>query len=260
MHKSALRGWTNANKVPTFPSTLGRSRGRRPSQMSRRVHFPLHQGDTLRSTTCRAAMISRYSTIREYFTQATTYTPIVSPRKHDYNVFITSINHNLQFVDGRQASYIERRHFHNPPALFTDSKPIQNNLNSQSSLQRKEGKAQNCAEEPPRLPDSPPTRVDLQNYSRFFRQLAQSVPHIHRPTRDDFLNLTSSFWHRLRIRFKWLTIRSFRKFNADDLSAFFSFVLVGQTLWILVGTSVYKKFLLFRWMTTFYPVQHLSLS
>ncbi len=76
----------------------------------------------------------------------------------------------------------------------------------------------------------------LENYSRLFRQLAQSVPHIHRPTRDDLLSVTNSFWKRLGIRFKWLTIRSFRKFNADDISAFFSFAIMGQTLWIFIGT------------------------
>ncbi|KAF8313437.1 hypothetical protein DL93DRAFT_2059047 [Clavulina sp. PMI_390] len=95
-------------------------------------------------------------------------------------------------------------------------------------------------------PQSPIQPRDLQNYSRFFRQLAQSIPHVHRPTRDDLLKLTSSFWHRLGIRFKWLTIRSFRKFNTDDMSAFFSFALLGQTLWILIGTTTFVSFVI--WM------------
>ncbi|KAG9051359.1 Mitochondrial distribution and morphology protein 31, mitochondrial precursor [Tulasnella sp. UAMH 9824] len=44
-------------------------------------------------------------------------------------------------------------------------------------------------------------------------------------------------WDRIRIRFKWLTIRGFRKWNADDMSAFFSWFIVGQTLWIFIGTT-----------------------
>ncbi|TFK44315.1 mitochondrial distribution and morphology protein family 31/32 [Crucibulum laeve] len=88
----------------------------------------------------------------------------------------------------------------------------------------------------------PPTHLPLRNldeYSRFFRRLALSLPHPHRPTRDDFLNVATGFWQRLRIRFKWFTIKSFRKFNADDISAFVTWFLMSQTLWILVGTTTF---------------------
>lgn len=78
----------------------------------------------------------------------------------------------------------------------------------------------------------------LEDYSRFFRRLALSLPHAHRPTREDLLNVATGFWQRLRIRFKWFTIKSFRKFNADDISAFVTWFLMSQTLWILVGTWV----------------------
>lgn len=185
-------------------------------------------------------MISRYSAICEYFTQKSIPASTASLRKHDYSVCV-STNQKGQLVSRRPASFILRRPFHNTPVLFADSGANQDQLHPQNSSQKRAENAQDRAEEPSRPHDGSPTRVDLQNYSRFFRQLAQSVPHIHRPTKDDFLKLTSSFWHRLRIRFKWLTIRSFRKFNADDISAFFSFALVGHTLWILIGTLAYKK-------------------
>jgi len=84
----------------------------------------------------------------------------------------------------------------------------------------------------------------LKNYSRFFRRLALSLPHAHRPTREDFLNVATGFWQRLRIRFKWFTIKSFRKFNADDISAFVTWFLMSQTLWILVGTWVTESIVL----------------
>ncbi|KAF8160724.1 mitochondrial distribution and morphology protein family 31/32 [Crassisporium funariophilum] len=84
----------------------------------------------------------------------------------------------------------------------------------------------------------PPPR-DQENYSRFFRRLALSLPHPHRPTRDDFLKVATGFWQRMRIRFKWFTIKSFRKFNADDMSAFITWFVMSQTLWILVGTTTF---------------------
>ncbi|KDR75127.1 hypothetical protein GALMADRAFT_226782 [Galerina marginata CBS 339.88] len=66
-----------------------------------------------------------------------------------------------------------------------------------------------------------------------------SLPHPHRPTREDFLNVATGFWQRLRIRFKWFTVRSFRKFNADDISAFVTWFVMSQTLWILIGTTTF---------------------
>lgn len=65
------------------------------------------------------------------------------------------------------------------------------------------------------------------------------MPDLHRPTKDDFLNVASGFWQRARIRFKWFTIKSFRKFNADDISAFITVLLMSQTLWVLVGTTAF---------------------
>jgi distribution and morphology protein 31 len=63
-----------------------------------------------------------------------------------------------------------------------------------------------------------------------------SLPHLPRPSRDDFLKVATGFWARARIRFKWFTIKSFRPFNADDISAFITWFVMSQTLWIFVGT------------------------
>jgi len=41
----------------------------------------------------------------------------------------------------------------------------------------------------------------------------------------------------LRIRFKWFTIRGFRRFNADDISAFFTLGGLGTAIFIIVGTT-----------------------
>lgn len=50
------------------------------------------------------------------------------------------------------------------------------------------------------------------------------------------LSATSNFFERLRIRFKWFTIRGFRRFRADDWSAFLSWLIGGVGIWIVVGT------------------------
>lgn len=87
------------------------------------------------------------------------------------------------------------------------------------------------------LPPPPPS---YENWSPFYRRLARALPQtIRRPTSEDLLKATDSFWARARIRFKWFTIRSFRRFGADDISAFLTWFLMSQTLWILVGTTTF---------------------
>ncbi|KIM83312.1 hypothetical protein PILCRDRAFT_439774 [Piloderma croceum F 1598] len=96
-------------------------------------------------------------------------------------------------------------------------------------------------------PHPPPSPSHYENYPPFLKRLALSLPqnqnqhpHLHpHPTLDDFLKTTSSFWQRARIRFKWFTIKSFRKFNADDISAFVTWFLGAQVLWVLVGTTTF---------------------
>ncbi|KAN0134038.1 hypothetical protein V8E53_008256 [Lactarius tabidus] len=87
--------------------------------------------------------------------------------------------------------------------------------------------------------DSSPHNLYDNNYPRFFRRLAQSLPHVSRPSRDDFLNAANGFVQRMRVRVRWFFIRNFRKFNADDISAFVTWFLVGHGLWILVGTTTF---------------------
>ncbi|KAF2099099.1 putative mitochondrion biogenesis protein [Rhizodiscina lignyota] len=66
------------------------------------------------------------------------------------------------------------------------------------------------------------------------------MPHnFHRPTREELLAAATGFWSRLRARFKWFTIRSGRPFNVDEISALFSWVLLGHVVWIIVGTTTF---------------------
>ncbi|KAI9728944.1 MAG: Mitochondrial distribution and morphology protein 31, mitochondrial precursor [Chrysothrix sp. TS-e1954] len=73
----------------------------------------------------------------------------------------------------------------------------------------------------------------------------------HRPTKEELLAAATGFWSRLRVRFKWFSIRSVRPFNSDDISAFFSWILLGHIVWIIVGTTTFFSLLVFAVNTVF---------
>ncbi|KAI1813246.1 mitochondrial distribution and morphology proteins-domain-containing protein [Poronia punctata] len=61
----------------------------------------------------------------------------------------------------------------------------------------------------------------------------------HRPTKEEFLAAANGFWERLKVRFKWASIRSMRPWNIDEWGAFVSWFLFGHLVWILVGTTTF---------------------
>jgi distribution and morphology protein 31 len=69
------------------------------------------------------------------------------------------------------------------------------------------------------------------------------------PTKEELLAAASGFYDRLRIRFKWTLLRQVRPFNTDDISAFFSWILVGNIIWILLGTTTFCSLILFTMNT-----------
>jgi distribution and morphology protein 31 len=73
----------------------------------------------------------------------------------------------------------------------------------------------------------------------------------HRPTKDELLAAATGFWSRMKVRFKWFSIRSVRPYNMDDISAFISWVLVGQVIWIIVGTTTFFSIAIFLVNTVF---------
>ncbi|KAI1113621.1 mitochondrial distribution and morphology proteins-domain-containing protein [Nemania sp. NC0429] len=83
--------------------------------------------------------------------------------------------------------------------------------------------------------------------SKYFHLPA--MPHLpHRPTKEEFLAAANGFWERLKVRFKWVSIRSMRPWNIDEWGAFVSWFLFGHIVWILVGT------------TTFFSIMILSIN
>lgn len=74
---------------------------------------------------------------------------------------------------------------------------------------------------------------------KHLRDRLPHIPQIHRPSKEELLAAATGFWSRLKVRFKWFSIRSARPFNADEIGAFFSWVLVGHVIWIVLGTTTF---------------------
>ena len=229
---------------------------------------------TLRTTTGFTAL-DRYSAIRKFFRQeaAASVKARVLPLTRTNGYSKTSIHRTYCFTSARSTFNPKLSlHFHPSASLArayaTESgtqKPPQEN--GKVSTPPQGAKADPPVENIVDAENNFPHARDHENYSQFFRKLAEAVPHPHRPTREDLLNVATTFWQRLRIRFKWFTVRSFRKFNADDISAFVSWFLVSQTLWILIGTCVlllkFYGFLLKKsksFRTTFFSVLFATLN
>jgi mitochondrial distribution and morphology protein 31 len=87
-------------------------------------------------------------------------------------------------------------------------------------------------------------RERLPNFHPFHHQF-------HRPTKEELLAAATGFWSRLRIRFKWFSIRSVRPFNFDEISALFSWVLLGHLLWVILGTTTFFSLLILAINTVF---------
>ncbi|KAL8693334.1 MAG: hypothetical protein Q9218_001813 [Villophora microphyllina] len=77
------------------------------------------------------------------------------------------------------------------------------------------------------------------NPSKHLIDRLPNMNHIHRPSKEELLAAATGFWSRLKVRFKWFSIRSGRPFNIDEISAFFSWVLLGHVLWIVLGTTTF---------------------
>ena len=73
----------------------------------------------------------------------------------------------------------------------------------------------------------------------------------NRPTKEELLAAASGFRERLKVRFKWFSIRSMRPWNADEWGAFVSWFLFGHIVWILVGTTTFFSLIILFINTVF---------
>ena len=82
-------------------------------------------------------------------------------------------------------------------------------------------------------------------------RLPHHLPHIYRPSKAELLAAASGFWSRIKIHFKWLTIRSTRPFNADEIYALFSWIIAAHVLWVVLGTTTFFMLAIFLVNTAF---------
>ena len=87
--------------------------------------------------------------------------------------------------------------------------------------------------------------------NKHLRNHLPDISHIHRPSREELLAAATGSWSRLKVRFKWFSIRSVRPFNADEIGAFFSWFLLGHVLWIILGTTTFFSLAIFAVNTVF---------
>ncbi|KAK7416100.1 Mitochondrial distribution and morphology protein 31, mitochondrial precursor [Neonectria punicea] len=67
----------------------------------------------------------------------------------------------------------------------------------------------------------------------------------HRPTKEELLAAANGFGDRLKVRLKWMSIRSMRPWNADEWGAFVSWFMLGHIVWILLGTTTFFSIVIF---------------
>ena len=167
----------------------------------------------------------RYIVIRDFFTRQSALAKPSSPRR-------------AAGLLGRSRSRLGLR-FNS-----TSSPSRSNDHNHNSSAASKAGKGSNSDNgECPHCNAPPSHRRDhAQNYTPFIRRLIQQsalpIKANYRPSKEELLAAASSWWERLRIRIKWFTIRGWRRFNTDDLSAFASWFVLGNSEYSMRGILV----------------------
>lgn len=72
-----------------------------------------------------------------------------------------------------------------------------------------------------------------------------------RLTKEELLARANNVLSRARVRFKWLLKRSNRPLNSDDYSALFSWLMVGNVLVLILGTTTFVLLVIFTANTVF---------
>ncbi|KAJ0164085.1 Mitochondrial distribution and morphology protein 31 [Colletotrichum tanaceti] len=139
--------------------------------------------------------------------------------------------------DSRHVSPAERGH-HNPKSGKQEEKA--------TTAQPKPEASKSGEQNKPDTPD-PDAESIASTMSKYLH-----IPKMpHRPTRDELLAAANGFLGRLKVRFKWVSIRSMRPWNIDEWGAFVSWFLFGHLVWVLVGTTTFFSLVIFSINTVF---------
>jgi mitochondrial distribution and morphology protein 31 len=106
-------------------------------------------------------------------------------------------------------------------------------------------KASQTSSQPTPSSKAPNTGHEHHFYDRLY------MPQFHRPTKEELMAAATGFWSRMRVRFKWSTIRSVRPYNLDEITGFLSWILFGHILWLVIGTTTFVSLAIFAINTIF---------
>lgn len=96
--------------------------------------------------------------------------------------------------------------------------------------------------------DDHPTEAEEMSLPESSKPKAEEKKSI---TKEQLLARANSAISRLGIRFKWLLKKSNRPLNTDDYSALFSWLMVGNALVLILGTTTFVLLLIFVFNTVF---------
>lgn len=99
------------------------------------------------------------------------------------------------------------------------------------------------------LPEGGDSESIASSVSKYFHDRLPRIP--HRPTKEELLAAATNFRQRLKVRFKWMSIRSMRPWNIDEWGAFVSWFMLGHLVWILVGTTTFFSLVILSINTVF---------
>ncbi|KAI5304387.1 Mitochondrial distribution and morphology protein 31, mitochondrial precursor [Ascosphaera pollenicola] len=172
---------------------------------------------------------------------------------------VVSATHNIlrrsrQWRDAQRASCLTgvqwRRKIHSKSSDLCD-------CNRKSAARKRSGDHQGKAIEAPKprnashkvryLPGIVEAGADKKRAQfNFSHRLPHVSEHyIHTPTKEQLLAASTGFWSRLKVRFKWFSIRSARPFTFDEIAALFSWVLIGHALWVIFATTTFFSIVIF---------------
>ncbi|AET39586.1 Mdm32p Ecym_4551 [Eremothecium cymbalariae DBVPG len=93
---------------------------------------------------------------------------------------------------------------------------------------------------------------DLENSSDYLHiQNILLQKNQQRITKQKLLNEASGFYERFKISTKWFLIRENRPFNGEEISTLFSWLILSQVVWVILGTTTFVSLLLFTANTVF---------
>ncbi|KIX00343.1 uncharacterized protein Z518_10482 [Rhinocladiella mackenziei CBS 650.93] len=139
---------------------------------------------------------------------------------------------------------VQSRGFHNTPRRTENQEPKREEIEKQDDKESAT-KSQTSQQIPPRSGAG----QNRSHHEHFYDRL--QMPQFHRPTKEELLAAATGFWSRLKVHFKWLTIKSTRPFNMDEIVGFISWIALGHVIWIVIGTTTFVSLAILAINTVF---------